>query len=382
VLIIDAHLISWLSNPQEQTLPTGKVKAAIIGSRFEADIHAASFQIMPEEAEVVAIASPTPGNAAKLAKHYGIPRVFTDYREMLREPDIEMVTITAPNSLHCQMTLDIAAAGKHVVCEKPLCMTLEEADRMIDACKQHGVLLMYGEELFFTPKYVKAKEMADQGAFGKVYLVKQSEKHFGPHSDWFWDVDRSGGGALMDLGCHGIAFCYWFLGRPKVKSVYAQLGTYVHGDKTKADDDATCIIEFDNNAVGIVEDSWAKRGGMDDRIEVYGEGGVTYANLHMGNALPTYSEYGFAYAVEKAPSTKGWTWPTYEELWNYGTPQEMRHFARCVRGKETPDATGEDGRVVMEVLMAAYASAGEERKIRFPYDAPRTTRPIDLWLKR
>src|SRR5947209_19590837 len=160
---------------------TGKVKVGIIGSRFEADIHAASFQIMPEEAEVVAVASPTPGHAAELAKRYEIPRVFLDYREMLREPDIEMVTITAPNYLHARMTIDIANAGKHVVCEKPLCMTLAEADEMIDTCKRKGVLLAYAEELFFTPKYVKAKEMADKAAFGKVSLVKQSEKHFGPH---------------------------------------------------------------------------------------------------------------------------------------------------------------------------------------------------------
>ena len=111
----------------------GKVKVGIIGSGFEADIHAESFRLMPEEAEVVAVASPTPGNAEKLAKRYGIPRFFTDYRTMLAEKDIEMVTIAAPNCLHAQMTADIANAGKHVVCEKPLCMTLEEADAMIDA---------------------------------------------------------------------------------------------------------------------------------------------------------------------------------------------------------------------------------------------------------
>ncbi len=358
-----------------------KVKVGIIGSQFEADIHAASFQIMPEEAEVVAVASPTPGHAEKLAKKYSIARVFLDYRQMLLEPDIEMVTITAPNSLHAQMTIDIANAGKHVVCEKPLCMTLAEADEMIDTCRRKGVLLAYAEELFFTPKYVKAKEMADQGAFGKIYLVKQSEKHFGPHSDWFWDVERSGGGALMDLGCHGIAFCYWFLGRPAIKSVYAQLGTYVHAAKTKADDDAICIVEFDDGAVAMIESSWARRGGMSDRTEVYGEGGVTYADLHMGNALPTYSEYGFGYAVEKAPSTQGWSYPVFEEHWNYGIPQEMRHFARCVRGKETLQATGEDGRVVMQALYAAYASAGLNRKITMPYQ-PTTDKPINEWLER
>src|SRR5256885_10475971 len=86
----------------------------------------------------------------------------------------------------------------------------------------------------------------------------------------------------------------------------------------------------------MVENRWARRGGMDDRIEVYGENGVTYANLHMGNALPTYSENGYGYAVEKAPSTKGWSYPVFEELWNYGFPQEMTHFARCVRGKQEP----------------------------------------------
>ena len=362
-------------------MANGKVKVGIIGSQFEADIHAASFQIMPEEAEVVAVASPTPGHPEELARRYGIQRVFHDYREMLKDKDIEMVTLAAPNTLHASMCIDAARAGKHVVCEKPLSMTLEEADEMIDVCRKEGVLLLYAEELYFTPKYVKAKEMADQGAFGKVYLVKQSEKHFGPHSPWFWDVERSGGGVFMDMGCHGVAFCYWFLNRPAIASVYCNMGTYVHGGKTKGEDDSICILQFANGAVGLVEDSWARRGGMEDRIEVYGEGGVTYADLHMGNALATFSEYGFGYAVEKAPSTKGWTYPVFEELWNYGFPQEMRHFARAVRGKEEPQATGQDGRVVMEVLYAGYASAGEGRKIELPYRPKGVRRPIDLWLK-
>ena len=359
----------------------GRVKVGIIGSQFEGDIHAASFQMIPDEAEVVAVASPTPGHAQKLADRYGITRVFTDYKQMLAEQDIEMVTIAAPNYLHAQMTVDIADAGKHVVCEKPLCMTLEEADLMIETCRRKGVLFMYAEELFFTPKYVKAKEMADQGAFGRVYLVKQMEKHFGPHAPWFWDVEKSGGGVFMDMGCHGIAFCYWFLGRPTIKTVYCQMATHVHGDKTKGEDDSVCILEFDNGAVGIIEDSWARRGGMEDRIEVYGEGGVTYADLHMGNALPTYSEYGYGYAVEKAPTTKGWTYPVFEELWNYGFPQEMRHFARCVRGKEEPQATGEDGRVVQEVLYAGYQSARMGQKVELPYQPKGIRIPIDLWLK-
>jgi predicted dehydrogenase len=360
---------------------TGKVKVGIIGSQFEADIHAASIKMASEFAEVVAVASPTPGNAEAMARKHGIPRVFTDYRQMLKERDIEMITIAAPNRLHAQMTTDIAEAGKHVICEKPLAMTVEECEQMLDVCKQSGVLLFYAEELFFTPKYLKAKEMADDGAFGKVHLVKQSEKHFGPHAPWFWDVELCGGGALMDLGCHGIAFCYWFLGRPAITSVYCQMGTYVHADKTQGEDEAYCILEFENGAVGVVEDSWGRRGGMDDRIEVYGSEGLTFANLHMGNALPTYSENGFGYAVEKAPSTKGWTYPVFEELWNYGFPQEMAHFARCVRGREQPQSTGEDGLIVMKALYAAYASAGEGRKVNMPFEARGIHKPIDLWFR-
>jgi myo-inositol 2-dehydrogenase/D-chiro-inositol 1-dehydrogenase len=358
----------------------GKVKVGIIGSRFEADIHAAAFQIMPDEAEVVAVASPTPGHPEALAQKYGIPRVFHDYRKMLEERDIEMVTIAAPNALHARMTIDAAHAGKHVVCEKPLCMTLEEADEMIDVCRRQGVLLMYAEELFFTPKYVQAKRMADEGAFGRVHLVKQSEKHSGPHGDWFWDVRKSGGGVFMDMGCHGIAFCYWFLNRPAIKDVYCQMNTQVHGERTRGEDECLCILTFENGAVGLVENSWTRLGGMDDRVEVYGSGGLTFANLHMGNALPTYSEAGYGYAVEKAPTTKGWSYPVYEELWNYGFPQEMHHFARCVRGKETPIATGEDGRIVQEVLLAGYRSARMGAKIGLPFRPSGIKRPIDLWL--
>jgi myo-inositol 2-dehydrogenase / D-chiro-inositol 1-dehydrogenase len=359
----------------------GRVKVGIIGSQFAADIHASAFRMASDEAEVVAVASPTPGNAAALAAKYGIPRVFADYREMLKESDIELVTLTAPNYLHARMALDCAQAGKHIICEKPLAMTIEEGEEMLEGAKRHGVLLMYAEELFFAPKYVRAKEMADAGAFGKVHLVKQSEKHFGPHSPWFWDVQRSGGGAFMDLGCHGIAFCYWFLGRSPIKSVYCQMDTSVHGEKTQAEDNVLCILEFANGAVGLVENSWAKRGGMDDRIEVYGDRGLTSANLLMGNALLTYSENGYGYAVEKAPDTRGWSFPVFEELWNYGFPQEMAHFARCVRGTEESRATGEDGLRVLETLYAGYASAGEGRKVAMPFRAQGVSRPIDLWLK-
>src|SRR6266487_3761643 len=299
-----------------------KVKVGIVGSRFQADCIAAAVKAVPEDAEVVAVASPTKGHSAEFAKRHGVPQAYTDYREMLKDPEVELISITAPNRLHAEITIAAAKAGKHVVCEKPLCMTLEEADAMIDACKKAGVLLLYAEELFFAPKYVKAKQLADEGAFGRVHLVKQGEKHSGPHSDWFWDVEQSGGGALMDLGCHGIAFCWWFLGKQKVKSVYSHLSTQVNASRTKGegDDEAITIIEFENGAVGMVESSWNRPGGMDDSIEVFGDKGQTYADMLMGNALPTYSEVGFGYAFEKAATTKGSSFPLFADHWTSGFP--------------------------------------------------------------
>ena len=356
-----------------------RVGIALLGCGFISEIHADCYRRFVRDARIEAVVGRTEAKVKAFAERFGIPRWFTDYRQALALKEVQLADICLPNYLHAQVTVEAAAAGKHVLCEKPLCMNLREADQMIASCRQAGVHLMYAEELCFTPKYVRAKQLVDEGALGKVYLVKQSEKHFGPHAGWFWDVERSGGGVMLDMGCHAFEFFRWVLGKPKATSVYCQMGTYVHGDKTKGDDNSIAIVEFENGAVGMAEESWAKRGGMDDRTEVYGEGGVTYANLHMGNALPTYSAYGYGYAVEKAPETTGWSYPVFDEFWNYGFPQELAHFARCVQGKETPKCTGEDGRLVMEVLYAGYQSAGRGGRVELPFRPQGVKRPIDLW---
>lgn len=238
---------------------------------------------------------------------------------------------------------------------------------------------MYAEELCFAPKYVRLKQLLDSGALGVPTLIKQLEKHDGPHADHFWDVRRSGGGVTMDMGCHAIEFFRWMLGRPRIRSVYAQLSTQVHGAKTRGDDNAVILVEFENGVVGLAEESWTKLGGMDDRAEVHGSKGVAFADLLHGNAIETYSATGYDYAVEKGGSTQGWSFTIYEEEWNYGFPQEMAHFVDCVKHDRQPLVTGEDGRAVLEVLFAAYESAGTGRKVLLPF-ASDAVRPVDLWL--
>ena len=355
-----------------------KVKIGLIGTGFVGDIHAAALKMAPD-AELVAVASLPEGKPKEFAEARGIPKAFEDYKDLLALEEVDLVHICAPNHLHCQMAVDAASAGKHVVCEKPLCRNLAQADAMIDACREAKVLLMYAEELCFAPKYVRAKRLVDEGALGKPFLVKQSEEHDGPHMPWFWDVEKSGGGVLLDMGCHSIEFARWVFGKPEVGSVYANLGIYVHADKTRGEDHSLCIVEYEGNRVGFAENSWAKRGGVDDRCEIYGSAGFTRADLLRGSSLLTYSQSGYGYAVEKADTTKGYTFTMFEEIWNYGFPQEMQHFVRCVKGEEKPVETGEDGREVLKIIHAAYQSAGSGERVEWPYEPPPVDKPIDLW---
>ena len=356
------------------------VGVGLVGSQFITTIHAEALRSVPQ-AKVLAVMSPTTGHARDFAAKHGITHHFTDLDAMLAMDEIDMVVVGAPNFTHCEITLKAAQAGKHVVVEKPLCLNLADADRMIAACDQAGVKLMYAEELCFTPKYVRLKQLLDDGVLGRPVLFKQSEKHDGPHAAHFWDVDRSGGGVTMDMGCHAIQFFRWLNANNPVKSVYAQMNTSVHASRTRGEDNAIIILEFENGVVALAEESWTKRGGMDDRAEIHGSEGVAYADLLHGNAIPTYTTKGVGYAVEKAGSTIGWSFVMYEEIWNYGFPQEFQHFVDCVRYDRQPVVTGADGKAVLEILFAAYESAGSGRKIVLP-SSTRADKPYDLWKER
>ena len=356
-----------------------KTKVAILGAGFISDIHLECYHRFVPEAEVVAVYTRDAAKAKAFAEKHHLPKWYDDMDKLTNESGCDVVDICLPNFLHHTATLKAASAGKHIIIEKPLAVTLEEADEMIAACKNAGVKLMYAEELCFAPKYERVRHLVNEGAIGDIYMLKQSEKHSGPHSDWFYDIKLSGGGVLMDMGCHGIAWFRWMLNNAKVTSVYASMGTVLHKNRTKAEDNSVVIIEFENGVTGVVENSWAKHGGMDDKSEVHGTGGVVYADLFMGNAAIAYSKHGFGYAMEKADTTMGWSFPIFEEAFNQGYPHELKHFIECIQQDKQPVVTGEDGRAVLEIIYAAYASAGQGKKILLPFE-PKVEKPIDLWL--
>jgi predicted dehydrogenase len=365
------------------TIPLmNKTKVALLGAGFIAEIHIEAYHRFVPDAEVVAVYTRKPQRARAFAKKHRLPQAFEDLEAAITDSGCDVVDVCLPNFLHHRAVLAAARAGKHVIVEKPLALNLAEADQMIAACRSAKRKLCYAEELCFAPKYERVRKLVNEGAVGRIFQMRQCEKHSGPHSDWFYDIKQSGGGAIMDMGCHGLAWFRWMLGgRPKAVSVQAHLqGGLIHAQRTRAEENSLVMVEFADGAVGVAENSWAKHGGMDDRVEVYGTGGVIYADLFMGNSALTYSERGYGYAMEKAGTTKGWSFTAFEEAFNQGYPQELKHFIECIRENKEPVVTGEDGRAVLEIVMAAYASAGAGRKIALPFRT-QALKPIDLWLE-
>src|SRR5947207_5890707 len=237
-----------------------KTKVALLGAGFIADIHIESYHRFVPDAEVVAVFTRKPHRTAPFAKKHPIAHWFSDLEESIAESGCEVVDICLPNFLHHRAVLAAAKVGKDVIIEKPLALNLEEADEMIAACKAAKRKLMYAEELCFAPKYERVRKLVSEGAIGKIFQMRQCEKHSGPHSHWFYDLNQSGGGALMDMGCHGIAWFRWMLGpEQKPVTVFAQMRSGIlHGNRTRCEEHSVCLVDFTGGSVGRVENSWAK----------------------------------------------------------------------------------------------------------------------------
>ncbi len=356
-----------------------EIRLGLVGSGFIAGVHCDALAEVPG-ARLVAHCDVDAERGAAFARARAIPRTFPDHRALLAGEALDALLVCVPNHLHHPIALDAIRAGKHVIVEKPLCLSLAQADELVCEARRAGVLLCYAEELCFAPKYARAKELADQGAIGRVYRVNQTEKHAGPYSPWFWQRETAGGGILMDMGCHAIEFARWFLGKPRVVAVTAQLATVMHADKTELEDDAVLHLEFEGGQTALLEASWALLGGMDSFAHVFGLEGVLHVDLLGGQGIQAYSLAGYG---DYAPGARGWTRPDYAWCWNNGYPQEDAHFVECMRSGAEPREGGADGRAVLEIMLACYASAAAGRRIALPYSPPADVEvPVDLWLRR
>lgn len=353
------------------------VRIGIIGSGAITWTHLEALKRVPG-VDVVAVASRHLANAESMAGCWGIPHAFDDYRRILEMKSVDAVTVAFPNSLHAKIAIEAVQAGKHVICEKPLCMTISEAKRMIRASKKSNVRIFYAEELPFIPKFIRLKELIDEGALGEIYMIRATSKHAGPYSDWFWKRESAGGGVLIDLGCHAIELCRFLGGKKRVRAVTSHMATYLHREITDLEDHVLLTMEYDDGTIGLVECSWALKGGMDCSAEVFGTEGVCVADPYRDTGLRAYSSEGYGMRPDL---TGGWSSPEVDAVYEKGYVGEMAHFVECIRDGKEPSESVEDGLAVLEIMLAAYESAGTGRRIELPFMPKGYKRPIDLFFR-
>ena len=310
---------------------------------------------------VQAVYSRSPERGAAFQERWGVPHATTSMEEAVNHADTDVVVIGLPNDLHEEAVSLAVAAGKAVLCTKPLARSAEEAARMLVAVEEAGVFGGYLEDLVYTPKTTKALASVAAGAVGDVMWVRSRETHPGPHSSWFWDEKQAGGGAIVDLGCHCIEIIRSFAGKGnRPVEVMCWADTLVH--PISAEDNAIALIRFESGAIGQFEVSWAFRGGMDLRDEVAGTEGTIWLNHFLRTGFEMFtSGQGAGYVAEKAETASGWLFPVGDEVSELGYVDMFTDMFDAMEAGRPARETFYDGYIVNAVMDACYRSAASRQ---------------------
>lgn len=310
--------------------------------------------------QVVMVYSHTEEHARQFAEDWGIPHWTTDLAEAINHPETDTVVNGLPNFLHVEVTELTAAAGKALLCTKPLGRTAAEAKHMLEVVEQAGIFHGYLEDLVYTPKMLKAVESVKSGAVGDVLWVRSRETHPGPHSAWFWDKELAGGGAIIDMGCHCIEIIRNYVGKNnRPLEVMCWADTLVH--PIAAEDHGIGLIKFESGAIGQFEVSWAFRGGMDLRDEVSGTEGTIWQDHFLRTGFEMFTAAKGGYVAEKAETETGWLFPVGDEVHELGYVHMFTDMLDALDAGQPPQETFYDGYVVNAVMDACYRSAESGR---------------------
>jgi predicted dehydrogenase len=331
------------------------VHLGLAGSGFVADFYMDGLRDVPG-ARVVANYSRSADRARDFGERYDVPRQYTELEALCKDGEVEMVVIGLPNHLHLDAVRHAAAAGKAIVCTKPLARNADEAAEMVRLVKAAGVMHCYAETEVFAPNVMQARKMIEEGTIGEVISVRAREAHSGPHAPHFWDAETAGGGSLLDMGCHTIEAARYLFGKDvAMTEAFAWGATLSHGDKTTGEDNAVALIKFGNGGISVTEASWSMKGGMELRNEVTGTDGRLVTDS-LDTPIRGFITQPAGYLIEKADADTGWVYPLPEEAHAYGYTEELRHFVACYRNGDTPRETFVDGYVVNAALDACYRS--------------------------
>lgn len=327
-----------------------KVRVAVIGcgsiSKYR---HIPEYAAHPD-VELVAFVDPIIERAEEYAAKHG-GKAFADYETMLAEVKPDAVSVCTPNALHASMSIAAAKAGAHVLVEKPMAVTDEEAEAMIEAARQAGVNLMVGHNQRFMPPHVKAKQILESGVLGKVLTFRTSFGHPGPDgwsidgaNSWFFRKEEAIMGAMGDLGVHKSDLIRWMLD-DEVAEIAALVGT-LHKEGT-VDDNASCVLRMEGGAIGTLVASWTYYKGEDNSTILWCENGVMKIGTHPDDQVIVELRNG---TVEKY---KVGAISTNEKQETSGV---VNAFVSSILTKTPPAVTGEDGRKSLKVILSAFES--------------------------
>ena len=341
-----------------------KIRAAVVGVGI-GYLHLQGYAKSPH-AEIAAVCDIDAARAERVANEFQVPRVFTDYREMLKMEEIDVVSVCVPNYLHAPVAIACFEAGKHVVCEKPMAMNASEGEQMLEAARKAGRRLMMAFNNRFRGDVQVLKGFIEAGELGEIYFAKTGwvrRQGIPGMGGWFTTKAKSGGGPLIDIGVHMLDVTLYLMGNPKPVSVmgctYGKFGprglgqggwgTPEAGGTFDVEDMAAALIRFENGASVFLEASWAS----------YIERDVMYSSL-LGTEGGADLEPLRVYKQLRGVQTD--ITPHFPRV--SGHEQEILHFVECLKNGTEPIATGEHGLDVMRILDGIYRSAETGELVR------------------
>ncbi len=363
----------------------------IVGCGMIAGFHARAIREV-RGAKLAACYDAVPAAADRLAAQSGA-RAYHDLDAMLADPAVQVVTVATPSGAHMEPAVKAAQAGKHVIVEKPLEITLDRCDRIIDACRRAGVVLSTIFPSRFHDSSRRLKRAVDQGRFGRLVLGDAYVKWFRPQSYYdsgawrgTWELD--GGGALMNQAIHSVDLLAWLMG--PVVEIRGQFGLLAH-QRIDVEDVALATLRFANGALGVIEASTAVFPGYLKRIELHGSQGS--AAMEEEDLV----KWDFAVARPKDAAIRakmdgrvsgGGGAADPKAIGHHGHARQFQDVVQAIRRGVSPSIDGHEGRRAVEIILGIYKAAESGRSVTLPLPRDPTLKarkqgvPIDSAAKK
>jgi predicted dehydrogenase len=338
----------------------GKLRAGIIGcGKVARTLHMAEY-VACADTELAAYCDVDPVSIAETVARYGNRPTYSCWQEMMRKERLDCVSVCLPNYLHCEATLDALNAGVNVLVEKPMALTLKEADKMIAAAKKAKKALMVDQSQRFSPVHKKAREVLESGMLGKILLIATSFGHPGPEGwsprgKWFFQKDKAGFGPMADLGIHKADLVRFLTGK-EVEAVSA-FTSLQEKQNTDVEDNFVSVLRFTDGTLGTLTTSWTVKGMETNYTYLYCQKGTLAVSVIPGRPLVAFMSSPQCEIDFPTPAIQN----NVQDTWRLGV---IDNFAAAILGREKCLVPGEEGRKALAIILAADEAAQTGKTVK------------------